>query len=358
MLRPLATPPPDDAAPEIRVFVKVRNEAARLPHLLAYYRRLGADRFLVADNESTDGTVALLGGQPDVHPFAAAGSFRDARGGQAWLDALLDRHGAGHWCLTVDADELLCYEGSERRGLRALCDALEAEGAEALPCMLLDMYGAGPLGTPPYVPGEPFLAACPWFDPAPYWRTAPGAACPPQEIYGGVRQRVFYPRWQRPDLALRLSERLYDLGSRVPAFRDSAAIQSRRAKRPPNLAKVPLVRWRPGLRYLACTHAITPVRLSAGSGCLLHFKFLADFGAKASAEAARGEYFDGAREYKRYAAVLGEERALTLWHEGSVRFQDSAQLCRLGLMAGLPAAADAPADAPAADGRARESVDA
>ncbi len=307
----------------------------RLPgclYFLAYYRALGVDRFLVVDNQSTDGTTALLGAEADVHLFSAAGSFAAARGGQAWLDELLDRYGPGHWCLTVDADELLCFAQSETLDLPGLCRQLEMEGAAGLSCLMLDMYGAEPLGAASYRAGEPFLAACPWFDPAPYWRTKPSAECPPQEIYGGVRQRVFYPHWEAPSLRLRASEQCYDWANRFAAIRRNQMIQSWRVKRPPNLAKVPLVRWQPGLRYLAVTHRITPVRLSAGSGCLLHFKFLGDFGGKATEEAKRGEYFDGAREYKRYAAVIAEAPGLVLWHPGSVRFEGSAQLCHLGLM--------------------------
>lgn len=336
-LRPLTTLPPESAGlVEVRAFVKVRDEAARLPDFLAHYRRLGISRFLIIDHESTDGTAALLGEQPDVHLFAAEGSFAAAGGGQAWLDELLDRFGVGHWCLTVDADELLCFPDSETLDLPALCRMLDREGAEALSCLMLDMYGAAPLGASEYMPGEPFLAACPWFDPGPYWRTKPGAACPPQEIYGGVRQRVFYPQWQARGIGLRVSERCYDVANRLAAIRGNRTIQSWRAKRPPNLAKVPLVRWRCGLRYLAVTHRITPVRLSAGSGCLLHFKFLDNFGAKAAREAKRGEYFDGAREYKRYAAVMADAPTLTLLYKGSIRFESSEQLCGLGLMTPLP----------------------
>jgi glycosyltransferase involved in cell wall biosynthesis len=330
MLRPLNTLPPATAR-EVRVFAKVRDEALRLPYFLRYYRQLGAARFVIVDNASTDGTPALLRAQPDVHLFHADGSFGAAGGGQAWLDALLDAYGEGHWCLTVDADELLVYPGCEQADLPALCRALEREGAAALACMLIDMYG-GAVHAPDYAPGEPFLAACPWFDPGPYWRAGPSADCPAYEIYGGVRQRVFYPHWQAPGTALRLSERLYDFGNRFAAVRGNATIQSWRARRPPNLAKVPLVLWRSGLRYLACTHRISPVRLAAASGGLLHFKFLTDFRAKAAHEAARGEYFDGAREYRRYAEVLSDDPHLTLWHPGAARYRDSAQLCALGLM--------------------------
>jgi glycosyltransferase involved in cell wall biosynthesis len=336
MLRPLNLPPPDDpAAREVRVFVRTRDEVTRMPHFLAHYRGLGVDRFVVADNGSTDGTTALLAAEPDVHLFAADGSYREARGGQDWLDWLLNQYGARHWCLVLDADELLFYPEIEAMPLRALCDALEREGVEALPCMLLDMYAAHPIGEVEYTPGQSFLAACPWFDAAPYWRTG-SDSCPYHEIYGGVRQRVFYPRWQRPGLGLRMTERLYNIGHRLPPIRRNARIQSWRTKRPPNLAKVPLVRWRQGLRYLASTHKISPVRLSAGSGLLLHFKFLGDFRPKAIREARRGEYFDGASEYRRYASVLEAAPGLSLWHPASTRLESSPQLCALGLMTAPP----------------------
>jgi len=336
MLRPLKHPPPDDpTAREVRAFVRVRDEVARMPHFLAHYRALGVNRFVVADNGSTDGTTALLAAEPDVHLFAADGSYREARGGQDWLDWLLNQYGAGHWCLVLDADELLFYPEIEATPLRALCDALEREEVEALACMLLDMYGARPLGEVDYTAGQSFLASCPWFDAAPYWRTE-SDSCPYHEVYGGVRQRVFYPRWQRPDLTLSLTERLYNLGHRLPPIRRNARIQSWRAKRPPNLAKVPLVRWRRGLRYLASTHKISPVRLSAGSGLLLHFKFLGDFRPKAAREAQRREYFDGASEYRRYASVLEAAPNLSLWYPASMRLEDSRQLCALGLMTAPP----------------------
>lgn len=337
MPRLLTQPPPaDPAGREIRIFARVRNEAVRLAQFLAHYRALGVDRFLIVDNGSTDGTADLLAAEADVHLFSAEGSYRAAGQGQAWLDCLLNEHGCGRWCVVVDADELLVYPSAEATGLRAFCGALEREAAEALPCMLLDMYAAGPMRAVAYAAGEPFLAACPWFDAAPYWRAGPGPECPYHEIYGGVRQRVFYPRWQQPDLALLLTERLYNLANRLGPIRRNATIQAWRTRRPPNLAKVPLIRWRAGFRYLAGTHKVTPVRLSAASGALLHFKFLGDFREKAGREAQRGEYFDGAREYRRYAAVLAEEPDLSLWHPGSVRFAGTGQLCALGLMRPLP----------------------
>jgi hypothetical protein len=77
---------------------------------------------------------------------------------------------------------------------------------------------------------------------------------------------------------------------------------------------------------------VSSKRLPPETGVLLHFKFLADFHTRAVQEAARGEYFDGAADYKAYAEGLARNPRLTLMHEGSVRFRDTAQLVALGLM--------------------------
>ena len=283
---------------EIRAFLVVRNEALRLPDNLRHHRALGVSRFFVVDNGSSDGTVEFLLAQPDVHLFSTSGSFASSGFGMDWINGLLDAHGDGHWTLTVDADELLAYPGFESVALPRVCAHLDHLDAQGLFCMLLDMYADGPLRDIGYRAGDSLLAACPWFDPAPY-RTVQAAAFPHVQLYGGVRERVF-------------------------GF--SGAVT-------PTLSKVPLVRWRAGMRFLLCTHALTPIRLAQMTGALLHFKFLDDFHSRAMTEAARGEHFAGGLEYKLYAELLARNPALTLRDPNSVRLQDSRQLVEMGLMA-------------------------
>ena len=50
------------------------------------------------------------------------------------------------------------------------------------------------------------------------------------------------------------------------------------------------------------------------------------------AEVARGEYYDGAREYRAYRDLMRKEGAVNFRNEKPVRFEDSAQFLRLGLM--------------------------
>jgi hypothetical protein len=176
---------------EIPAFACVRDESLRLPHLLDYYRGLGVTRFIVVDNDSSDGTTALLLSQPDVEVFHAAASYAGSHYGVHWLNGLLGQFGCGHWVLVVDADELLVYPDCETVSLPRFASRLEASGADGLLTFLLDMYPDGPIQEARYDPGTPFLAASPYFDVDSYTfgSEGPRARLPER---GGPRRRLFW----------------------------------------------------------------------------------------------------------------------------------------------------------------------
>src|SRR5688572_24871107 len=131
----------------------VRNEMLRLPFLLEYYRGIGVERFLFADNESEDGTREYLLAQPDCATFAAREAYGAAGVGLSWINQLLHRFCDGRWILAIDADEMLVWPGSEGQRLAGLTANLEAQGADALAAPLLDMYSDRPFGSVFYRPG-------------------------------------------------------------------------------------------------------------------------------------------------------------------------------------------------------------
>jgi hypothetical protein len=269
----------------------------------------------VIDNDSSDGSQEYLAGEPDVHLFRTSNRFSEAKGGIAWLNALLSQFGVGCWCVTVDIDELLIYPGSEQMPLHALTQYLDKHRCEALSCMVLDLYPEGPLSECRYEIGGDLIAAAPLFDAGPYRRFA-CELCPGVHIAGGMRERIFYPE-------------LRSRGARGLFNRFILRAQPRRIL--PCLTKVPLVKWDEHTRYLS-NHWITAKAVAPETGVLLHFKFLQDFHARAMQEAARGEYYDGAAEYRRYAKRLRQNRDFSLTHEASRRFEGTTQLVQLGLM--------------------------
>jgi hypothetical protein len=101
---------------------------------------------------------------------------------------------------------------------------------------------------------------------------------------------------------------------------------------PPYLPKVPLVKWSKGLRFQASTHRIEDVRCAPSTGVLLHFKLFSDFIDRAKTEAERGEHWRGAQEYAAYAESLAAKPDMDPMYEGSVRFENTSQLVKLGLM--------------------------
>lgn len=312
----------------------MRNEKLRLPAFLRHYRRLGIDRFFIVDNGSTDGSTEYLLAQPDVHVFRTGARFREARGGTDWLNALLGEFGVGLWCITVDVDELLWFPGSEHTSLQNLTDYLDSFGYQALGCLLLDLYPAGPLSACNYSPEQDLLKAAPYFDIGPYiYRTSPQGRSPAYAIFGGVRGRVFYPEARANSLSWKLRFALFRwLLSGVSPMRNWTLLRKHRPAVSPLLTKVPLVRWNHDSRYLAANHFVSPKVVAPETGVLLHFKFLQDFHERAVQESTRGQYFGGGSEYRRYANKLKCDPNLSFMYEGSTKLESTKQLVRLGLM--------------------------
>lgn len=289
----------------ILCFACIRNEAARLPFWLAHNRRLGVDHFLIVDNGSADGGAEMLAGQGDVSLWSARGSYRAARFGMDWLTWLQMRHGHGHWCLTVDADEVLIYPHWEDRPLPALADALQARGQAGLGALMLELYPKGPLSGVTHRPGDDPAALMPWFDPGPY-RVARQAPLGNLWVQGGPRDRMFFA--QAPHRA-------------------------------PTLNKIPFLRWSRGYVWRNATHSALPPPLNLCwdgpgdarlSGVLLHDKFLPSIVARSAHPEHRAEHFGRPVDFAAYHDALAADPEL--WCAGSARYAGWRDLLARGLM--------------------------
>lgn len=289
----------------ILAFAVVRNEAERLPHWLDHHRRLGVGRFLIVDNGSDDGSAGMLASQPDVTLWTTQASYRGSRFGRDWTNWLLNRFGAGHWCLTLDADELFVFPHHDRATLHDLVAELDRRRVTALGALMVELYPKGPLSPPEPLDDAAALARLTWFDAGNY-RTAIQTPMRNRWVQGGVRDRAFF---------------------------------ADRPHRAPTLNKLPLVRWQRGFTYVNSTHSALPARLNDAwdgpgdprlSGALLHTKFLPSIVGKSRIERERGQHFNEPAAFDRYYAALIDNP--DLWVEGSCRLENWETLVRVQLM--------------------------
>lgn len=345
--------PIPDTTSEIRLVTQVRNEMLRLPSFLEHHRQIGVHRFFVIDNDSSDGTIEFLIEQPDVHVFHTTEPYREKR--RAWKLRILDDWGRGSWTLHLDADELFVFPWMERLSLPGFCRFLDEEGARGVHATMVDMYGKEPIRRNAYQAGSSLLEACGWFDAEGYWLRWEGAyksrrrqRSPRFSVTGGPRLRLFHPgSRERSAWQAGLMKWLYDIRRTRPpwvnrwrpAFKLAHRLAAGEAFRlPPNMSKVPLVRWGEDLRLEnPAFHYLTPaVPLSACWAGILHFKYLADFEEKVDEAVAREQHVDRAADYRHYQTALGAEPDLTAFAPCSRRYESSASLVDAGLMRSSP----------------------
>lgn len=293
------------AAGDVLCFLCVRNEAARLPHFLRHHRALGVRHFLAVDNGSTDGTTDLLRDQPDLSLWGTGASYKASRFGMDWLTWLQMRHGSGHWCLTLDADELLIYPYWQSRPLPALTGWLQDQGRDSFGALTVDMYPRGAVSQGEVGPDDDPIGHLGWFDAGNY-QVQVQPRMRNLWIQGGARARAFF------------------------------ATDPRRA---PTLNKTPLVRWHWRYAYVNSTHSLLPARLNEvyatdggelTSGVLLHTKFLPGITQRSAEEKARGEHFGNAVQYAAYYDRLTADPVLHT--KASTRYTGWRQMEALGLM--------------------------
>ncbi len=277
----------------------VRNESIRLPYFLSYYRQKGVNRFFIVDNDSTDDTMHYLLNQNDVYTWHSKLSFNRANFGSAWFEALLRKYGLDRWCLIVDADEILYYPDSEKKGLYELCEELDQNNKKALSAVLLDMYSDKPINDTHYEKGQSFLEVCPYFDDK-FYHIKQEHAGPYRNMtcyFGGVRKRIFGGDYL--------------------------------------ISKVPLIKYDLDTVLTGGQHYTNyPIeRIALYGGCLLHFKFFSSFNNYVENESARREHYNHASQYMYYSKSLAENPELTLFDNNhSIKLEDSQQLLKLGII--------------------------
>ena len=289
------------AARHVPVIISVmKNELSILPDFLAHHRELGAERFVILDNGSTDGSLEYCAAQGDVELHLVERPFHWPQK-QGWITRVIAEHGFDRWYIYLDGDERLTFDGAPGRGLGDLADWAQGQGLRRVRGMLIDMYAPGPLLQFDWDGRAPLAEAFPLFD---------------SDSYQQFRYEMIIARKGGP--------RPRKLSNGDPGFR-------------PEMTKYPLFRPRPG-DVMDNPHHISPEAENFASDCmigLLHFKFLPGFVAKAKQAIREASYFSGSAEYRAYLEALARDPDLTLDYDGSQRFEGPQSLVAAELIAAI-----------------------
>ena len=251
----------------------VRNEIVMLPHFLAHYRKQGVKCFVIVDNCSDDGTREYLFQQPDVVLYSTDTEYKYSYYGVAWQQAVLGNLCLGKWVLLADADEFLVFENSETRTLEDFVANIESEGCDAVCTVMVDMYPKGDLSEADFTKGNPFDLA-PWFDnpPVETWRLGSGWFSNSMSYTSNLRHRVVAHAMPHDFIS----------------------------------QKYALLRYAPWIRLSQGLHYASNLTVSRRPSWFAHFKYHSGLKEKVETEIRRGQHYNNAAEYRRYAAMLAE----------------------------------------------------
>ncbi len=275
----------------------VRNEIENIADFLRHYRCHGIRRFVILDNDSSDGTREFLEDQGDVDLYQVSDEFNGVRK-QGWIAHIVMLYGYMRWYLIVDADEHVVFDGIEDRTFLDLTREMTRRGIRRVRGFLLDMYNNLPVTSAPARPGGKLRDIYPLFDKGPY-REEPKPEM--LSVKGGVRSRVFGGLDDRFD---------------------------------PELTKYPLLQLSPG-EFPLHPHYAWPYGRQTGERrflAILHYKFGAAFKIKIDDATRRGQYWNNSLEYRIYKKFVDENKIATLNGENSEQYRCSSHLVDLKLI--------------------------
>ena len=286
----------------------VRNGGEYITAFLEHYRGLGVRHFVFVDNDSDDGSRALLEAQPDTTVYQTSLPHKHYECELRRL--IIERHCQRRWCLNVDIDELFDYPESERLSLAELLGYLRRQRATAMVGYLLDMFAHE------NVFGEPravdLKSEYPFYDTSDIKKVdyfAPGIAsfCDQNALsnpaigsyFGGIRRRLF-------------------------GEKEWAAFL---------LTKHPLIFLDGVLQPCVHPHFSNRARIADVTSVLYHYKFTPSFKAKVSESVANGRYVEFAqRQYDEYHRRIGARGALVINTPGRKRLAGVEPLVAEGFL--------------------------
>ena len=259
-----------------------KNDLTKLKKFISHHRSLGIDKFVILDNNSTDGTISYLLKQKDVIIYETKTPYSSFRR-LGWINRIISHFGYDRWYFVGDSDELLVYNECENKTIKDIIDYCKKSKITRLNAIMLDMYAKEEY----YEKGkmESYYKECIYFDNNTYYMERHAFFdC----ITGGPRERIFNVKT--------------------------------------SLTKYPLFYFQK--KDVFRSHYLYPYykNFDVESNLVLkHYKFLPGELEKYEKIAKDGNYYNGSIEYKNYLKVIKKNR-LNFMCDNTIKYKDSNSL--------------------------------
>lgn len=118
----------------------VKNANDYIIPFFEHYEKLGVDKFVILDNESTDSTLDLVPNKSNIAILRSSIDLKDYSN-EIWLKNYLANHFSKKgWCLSVDIDELFDYPLSDKITFKKFIEYLNVNKFTAVITHMLDMF--------------------------------------------------------------------------------------------------------------------------------------------------------------------------------------------------------------------------
>lgn len=278
---------------EVILLCVVKNDLERIKMVYSHHKKLGVKKFVILDNNSSDGTLEWICTKSDIDVYQTEEKFNSLRK-YGWINKLISIYGMNRWYLYVDSDELFVYDNCENKDIHNLIDTMHEKKFYRMGVAMIDMYSERGIYKPVAL-NKKIDEELIYFDTNSYNVT---------EIYkgtsitGGPRERV-----------LGKSERTSPL-----------------------IVKHPLFYFNEG-NIFESAHYLFPYKFNIPiNGALLHYKFLESDFEKHKIIAKEGNFSMGSKEYKMYISSFSSNSDITFMYHGTARYNNSSSLREINII--------------------------
>lgn len=297
---------PDDVV----LLAPVQNGAYYLDAFFAHYRAMGVKHFVFLDNGSTDDTLDRIRAEPGTvidHCPLPLGRYEHLIRGY-----LAQTYGRDRWCLYVDMDEVLDFEGREAHGIQALTRYMASQGHTAMMAQMLEMFPKAPLAEVAALPFDKAQEAFSYYDISTLTRYGYHAENNP------LADLLRDNETTNPDIGFCFG------GVRGKVFGEDCC-----------LTKHPLIFNGPGVIPAPHPHLSRGVRCSDITVVLKHYKFANDPGGRDAVSLQDGTLGHG--EDEKRSSLMMADPTLTLFSLDARPWNRVALLRRAGFLQGSDA---------------------